>query len=109
MTTQTIETAPRVTGISSQAPAAEALVALINMFGHLPTPYIVIHSGTSELFLQLDSPSAFEAWRAALQIAPSGVEIRSNGHESWLKTWGVFRGVPVQLTGFGLSVQAVAS
>lgn len=103
MTTETIEQA------SEQAPAAEALVALIQMFGHLPRPYIVIDREAAELYLQLESPGDFEVWRTALQIAPSDVSIRQNTSRSWLKAQGVFRGVEVALAGFGLDAQAIGA
>ncbi|MFC8945956.1 hypothetical protein [Streptomyces rochei] len=90
------------------APVAEALAELVRMFGHLPKPYITFPSSTPCLHLQTDSPSAFEAWRAALQIGPNDVALKTFNGEAWLKTEGVFHGVSVELTGFGLYLAAEA-
>jgi len=93
------------------APVAEALVELVRMFGHLPKPYITFPSGTHVLHLQADSPSAFEAWRAALQIGPGDVVLKAFRGDAWLAAVGVFHGVTVDLTGFGLDLatEAVAA
>jgi hypothetical protein len=95
-----------------QATAAAALVELVGMFGHLPRPYVTLPTTSPRLTLQTDSPSAFEAWRVALQVGADDVDLRGiDGGESWLAAEGVFRGVVVELTGFGLRLapQAVAA
>ncbi|MER5213657.1 hypothetical protein ABT063_24575 [Streptomyces sp. NPDC002838] len=108
MTTETIE--PTVRPISAQSDAAEALVALISMFGHLPGGYIkIFQQFTSlpvDLGLQLDSPRDFEQWRAVLGITPSDVELCHDGVSGWLRAEGVFRGVGVKITGHGVVLPA---
>ncbi|MFF5980894.1 hypothetical protein ACFY78_18815 [Streptomyces olindensis] len=93
---------PDITLFEEQAPVVEALAALVRMFGHLPKPYITLNRFSTALGLQLDSPSAFEQWRTALQVAPDAVDSRSSENDAWLCADGVFRGVAVRLTGFGL-------
>ncbi|MFF9205101.1 hypothetical protein ACF1AE_25435 [Streptomyces sp. NPDC014986] len=97
-----------VTPFADTALVAEALAELVRMFGHLPMPYITFPSSTRVLSLQADSPSAFEAWRTALQIGPDDVALKEFGGDAWLSTAGVFRGVTVELTGFGLRLPAEA-
>lgn len=94
------------TRFEEQTPAIEALTELNQMFGHLPKPYVTIHSSSLKVGLQLDSPSGFEQWRTALQIAPDMVNAHSNETNAWLAADGVFRGVGVRLTGFGLVLPA---
>ncbi|MFE9645278.1 hypothetical protein ACFYO0_14415 [Streptomyces sp. NPDC006365] len=95
---------PDTARFDEQAPAIEALAELSQMFGHLPRPYITINRFSQGMGLQLDSPSAFEQWRTALQIAPDSVEAHDNKTNAWLAADGVFRGVAVRLTGFGLAL-----
>lgn len=113
MTTEITEPTTQVSGsdtaptIGGQAAVAEALVALIEMFGDLPAPYITIHAPRWEpavLGLQLDNPEAFELWRTALGIAPSGVELHANASQGWLQAEGVFHGVGINLTGHGVTL-----
>lgn len=101
-------TEPTTPPISAQCEAAEALVALIGMFGSLPGGYITIHRKYSlpvKLGLQLESPQAFEQWRTMLEIAPSAVDAQSNGKGGgWLRAEGVFHGVVVDLSGHGVTL-----
>ncbi|MEU5595723.1 hypothetical protein [Streptomyces sp. NPDC020298] len=104
-------TFPTPRPISEQGAAAEALGSLIRMFGQLPDAYIKVHrpvlSVPAELGLQLDTPQAFEIWRTALGIAPSGVEMRATSDKHvWLQADGVFHGVAVHLTGFNVPLTA---
>ncbi|MFJ1869919.1 hypothetical protein [Streptomyces chartreusis] len=99
-TTQISET--RIAQFVGHQPAIEALAELVQMFRHLPKPYITLTRSTAQLGLQLDSPSEFEQWRTALQIAPDTVDALSSETDAWLGADGVFRGVTVRLTGFGL-------
>jgi hypothetical protein len=99
---------PAAVPFADSAPAAEALAELVRLFGHLPKPYITFPSGTHVLHLQADSPSAFEAWRTALQISPGDVVLKAFGGDVWLATAGEFHGVAVELTGFGLDLAAGA-
>ncbi|NED73320.1 hypothetical protein G3I51_13405 [Streptomyces sp. SID9944] len=98
--------------ISSQGDATDALVALIETFGHLPSAYIKIHApvrsfAPARLALQFDSPQAFELWRTALAVPPSGVALHAVSDEYvWLDAAAVFRGVRVELTGFGVPLSA---
>jgi hypothetical protein len=104
-------TVPQVRTIGEQMAAAEALVALIGMFGELPGGYIKVHqpmlSIPAQLGLQFNSPQAFELWRTMLEIAPSGVSLKASSDEYvWLQADGVFHGVGVHLTGFGVPLTA---
>jgi hypothetical protein len=104
-------TFPVTRPISEQGAAVEALAALIEMFGQLPGGYIKVHQPVltipAALGLQVDSPQAFEVWRAALGIAPSGVDLRAASDEYvWLQADGVFHGVAVHLTGFNVPLTA---
>lgn len=100
--------APKPPQTSELVPAAEALVELACMFGRLPRPYVMFHTSYVRIDLQLDSPAGFEAWRTALQIAPGDVQLKEFQGNTWLAADGVYRGVPVWLTGHGLSLSAEA-
>lgn len=107
MTTEITEPTTQVSELDTaqfeeQTPVIEALAELNKMFGHLPKPYITISRFGGALGLQLGSPSAFEQWRTALQIAPDAVDAHNRESDSWLAANGIFRGVEVRLTGFGL-------
>lgn len=93
---------------ADQAAVANALVELVRLFGHLPKPYINFPTSVLLIALQTRSPAAFEAWRTALQIAPEGVELKVFQGDAWLAAEGVFCGVTVELTGFGLALPAAA-
>lgn len=95
--------------MSKQAAAAAALLALTEMFGSLPAPYVVLGPHAEALRLQLRTPDAFEVWRVALVIPPDDVELVSWDGDTWLRGTGLFRGVPVELTGFGMSVPAAVT
>lgn len=109
MTTETTERiTPALSPVSAQGAAAEALVALIAAFGHLPGGYLRMHRQFSsipvELCIQLESPQDFEVWRAALEIGASDVELKSNGGTAWLQAQSAFHGVVVELTGHGVAL-----
>lgn len=57
-----------------------------NYVSNLPAPYITInfHEGYSMLGLQLRSPADFEAWREALEIEESKIEMKTDGESHWL-------------------------
>ncbi|MFP3990690.1 hypothetical protein U9R90_25135 [Streptomyces sp. E11-3] len=97
--------APKPRTLGEQAPAVHALSALVETFGDLPSPHVSLYSvGAPHLPLQLQSPEGFEAWRTALQIAPDTVVLKSFEGTVWLAANGVFDGVPVELTGYGLAL-----
>jgi hypothetical protein len=110
MTTETIERiTPALSPVSAQGAAAEALVALIAAFGHLPGGYLRMHrqygSAPVGLGVQMESPQEFEVWRTALEIDATDVKLQSNSDGvAWLKARGSFHGVEVELTGFGVAV-----
>ncbi|MGW5477614.1 hypothetical protein [Streptomyces sp. NPDC004008] len=104
-------TEPTIRPISSQGDATDALVALIETFGHLPSGYIKIHrpflTVPAGLGMQFDSPQDFEMWRTSLAIPPSAIELKATSDEHvWLQADGVFHGVAVHLTGFGVPLTA---
>ncbi|MGW2933986.1 hypothetical protein ACWDA7_19530 [Streptomyces sp. NPDC001156] len=97
--------------ISEQGNALALLLSLTQKFGHLPAAYLKIHRPfltiPAQLGLQVDSPEKFEQWRAALEIAPSDVELHATTDEHvWLSAKRTIRGVPVEVTGFGVPLTA---
>ncbi|MGW2692419.1 hypothetical protein ACWC3Y_11215 [Streptomyces sp. NPDC001296] len=104
-------TEPTTRPISSQGDATDALVALIETFGHLPSGYIKIHRPVltvpATLGIQLDSPQNFEMWRTALAVPPSGVTLHATTDDYvWLDADAVFHGVAIHLTGFNVPLSA---
>ncbi|WP_030569724.1 hypothetical protein [Streptomyces aureocirculatus] len=79
-------------------PAAQALVGLTEMFGHLPMSDVILRAAPREIVLRPPSPDAFEQWRAALQITPDSVSLRAFGGCAWLQADGVFQGVAVHMS-----------
>lgn len=99
--------AERTNPMNQLAAAAAALLGLTQMFGHLPAPYIVIHSvGSVCLDLQLSSPAAFEAWRTALVIPVENVELRGPLDRPWLVVETVHAGVVIELASHGIVTAA---
>ena len=95
-----------------QADAARVLLALTTEFGGLPAPYVTVHAGpygTVRLGLQLDTPTAFEQWRSALGFDSSEVILGEGSYSRWLRMVGVYMGVDVDLSGFGVAVAADAA
>jgi hypothetical protein len=93
--------------ISEQAAAYDALAALARQWPHLPRPYTTVHTADgNRAGLQLESPSAFEQWRAALDIAPETVELHLFDGTAWLAAYGTYRGASLKLTGFGIQPPA---
>jgi hypothetical protein len=105
-----ITQAPPEPTINGQRPAFEALLGLTAMFGGLPAAYVQVQpEGRSlRVGLQFDTPQDFEQWRTALQIPSASVILRSNtaSENVWLSVDGVFRGISVHLTGFGVALSA---
>jgi hypothetical protein len=103
MATETTAPNPQITG---QADALALLLSLTQEFGHLPAAYLKIHapmySFPAWVGVQLDSPQAFEQWRAALELAPAGVKLRATPEYVWLSAEGVFRGTRIEVTGFNV-------
>lgn len=104
-TTEPVEAAEPA--ISTQLSAFDALVSLARMFPALPGGYVMVHAPTRyapapRIGLQLDTPHAFEQWRAALQIAPADIDLLSNAHATWLAATAVFHGIEVRVTGFAV-------
>jgi hypothetical protein len=88
--------------LAQQARAAEALVGLTRMYGHLPAPTIRIHATDTATDLTLEAPTEFEMWRTALQVAPDAVALHAYATSVWLVAEAVFRGVRVYLYGYGV-------
>ncbi|MGX1909046.1 hypothetical protein ACWIID_09305 [Streptomyces phaeochromogenes] len=105
MTIETTEpimqfTAPSPGRMDEQAPVFEVLAELGALFPSLPRPYIIAYSsGEAHFQLQLQHPSHFEAWRAALQIPPVSVSLHAGQDIVWLAVDAMFRGVLLRLTG----------
>lgn len=105
MITETTE--PVEPAISTQLSAFDALASLARMFPTLPGGYVMVHAPMRyapalRIGLQLDTPHAFEQWRAALQIAPADIDLLSNAHGTWLAATALFRGIEMRVTGFAV-------
>lgn len=60
--------------LAAQAPVFTCLATLAIAHPDLPAAYLTVSKhGTRELGVQLDSPTAVEAWREALGVAPDVV------------------------------------
>jgi hypothetical protein len=93
---------PPAQRVAELAPITEALSALIAEFAELPRPYVILHTTSTGIGLQLRSPADFEAWRGALGAPAAGVELHVFNASMWLETSGEFRGVRYVLSGFGV-------
>jgi hypothetical protein len=82
-----------------QLPAA-ALVALVEMFSHLPRPHIVLPNFDASCFeLHIhNSPEDWERWRDALQVPSSTVQ--RDDSPPRLIAQATFRGASVRLVGY---------
>lgn len=99
MSTDSIE----LTGtFADLGPAVEALTYLQTAFAHLPVMYVTIYNSRGDLDLQTSDPAAFEAWRIALQIPHTTVEMKTFASDVWLSASTTVRGVPVKLAGHSL-------
>lgn len=86
--------------MNKQAAAYAVLSALTQTHGHLPAPYVTVHTyGTTTVDLQLNTPQEFEAWRSALLVPTESVDIKSGSGRSWLAANAVFHGVALRLAG----------
>lgn len=90
--------------LTDQASAINALTGLVETFGHLPTPYITVHTTSTAVDIQLNAPQEFEAWRSALGVAPAVVTLHAYSGSTWLAASALFRGVELRLSGHNLSV-----
>lgn len=106
MTTETTEPEqPEVPSITAQRAAFEALAAMAATFPELLSGYATVHTpmyGPATIGLGLRNPQGFEQWRTALQIEPRDIEVHADNKGAWLAGNGVFCGVEVHVTGFGL-------
>lgn len=114
MTTETTTGSPGLTDrCIDQAKTALALLNLIRRHPTLPAPHITIHEPApsidrpSRLDLQLDTPADFEAWRAALYVAPGGVTLHLSASHVWLAVDTWHAGIRVHLSGFNVPLTAV--
>lgn len=63
--------------LGAQCAALRALACISEAHGDLPGAYVVSHSIVPEqIDVQLDAPSDFETWRAALGIDTSAVTLK---------------------------------
>jgi len=95
--------------ITEQLTALQALAALAEMFGPLPSAYLVIHAPYSVGFparitMQLNTPQAFEQWRAVLQIPAVEIDLHTCDQDTWMSTDTHAHGVPLHVTGFGIGL-----
>lgn len=94
-------TAPTGT-FADLGPAIEALTYLQTTFAHLPVMYVTIYNSSGDLDLQTSDPATFEAWRIALQIPHTTVEMKTFAGNVWLSAATTVRGVHVRLAGHGV-------
>jgi hypothetical protein len=97
--------------VADQRPAIGALTALAGMFGALPAGHLTIYRGYPGLIgLSLDSAADLEAWRAALNFAPTSVELHAHNGATWLTLSGEFFGATLNahMHQLSLSFEAAA-
>jgi hypothetical protein len=100
-----------VRSISQQGSPARLLVDLVQRVGELPAAYITMHTPFEDLpvslNLQLDTPHAFEAWRAALDLPSDNVGLHSTSGLKWVEVRGRYQDVPVILSGVNVPLTDV--
>lgn len=101
MTTTTPTMAP--VALADQSTVFTALRSLAATAGFLPAAYIVVDSGEVAFAVQLDTPTAFEAWRETLGIDYTVVSLHQSSGHRWLRAEGHWMNVPLVLTGFGIA------
>lgn len=89
-------------------PVIKALALLSEAFPALPGSTIEVGKVVTRTTVGLgiyvnlhDSFADFEAWRAALGVAPSDIEHRPLVTVQTLRAYGAFHGVPVVVTAYG--------
>ncbi|WP_326598082.1 hypothetical protein [Streptomyces sp. NBC_01803] len=92
--------------LSAQGPAVATVAALVAAFPHLPV--VDVHLSTitpRQVDLSVyEDMAAFEQWRAALGLDPAAVVLGTGTTTAWLRVCGEWSGVPVELTGYGVSL-----
>lgn len=85
--------------VADQRTAIGALAGLAGMFGHLPAGYIGVDSAPhGYVSLSLATPADMEAWREALGVAPSAVELFARRGNVWLTMDASFLGATVHVS-----------
>lgn len=88
---------------AEQQQAVAALSALAATFPTLPPAFITVHTPVRfthsvRLDFQIEPQPGFEAWREALQIPVTAVELVTNGSSSWLTARGWFAGTEIEIS-----------
>jgi hypothetical protein len=94
--------------MTSLATAVDALSLLVVKFATLPVADVAlspIYPGQVTVSLHWDLAD-FEAWRAALDIAPESVSVRDLPEHLSLSAVAQFAGVEVHLKGYGAPIAA---
>ncbi|MFG2307626.1 hypothetical protein ACGFS9_02885 [Streptomyces sp. NPDC048566] len=92
--------------ISAQLSSLQLLLDWAAQKPELPAGYITVNrpyrGGPAMLDLQLNTPSEFEQWRAALGIAPARVSLHPRGRGSWVEASTVIDGIRVTVAAHGI-------
>lgn len=91
--------------LGDQTPVFLGLAAIAAEAPYLPRVYATT-AQTHDLNLQVDTAGDFEAWRVALNLATSDVEVKEFHTSRWLGVCGVWRGLSVYLTTHGVEIPA---
>jgi hypothetical protein len=94
-----------MTAVHEQAAAAQALVAILTAFPHLPAAELDVTAlpgaGQGVRISTHDQADHFERWREALDVDPARINLVALTPDLHvMRGWSSFAGVPVQLLGF---------
>jgi len=92
--------------IAGQRSAVQVLADLAAQHPELPAAFITIHQPWSgdpaRLDMQLSTPTAFNLWRAVLDVDPNRVTLHPSGRGSWIEATTVHEGIPINISSHGI-------